>query len=94
MKEIYQHASLCIAATAAHNGNAGLFHDRDPRGVYPIKVDLSWSPTVSPQLLSELPPAGRYWLEMQCLSTKAQIDDAPLNSRAWVSCLCIQPGVW
>jgi hypothetical protein len=39
---VYSNAKLCIAATAAPNGDAGLFFDRDPSMRRLLKPSLSF----------------------------------------------------
>jgi hypothetical protein len=83
MKDIYRSAAFCIAATAANDGNDGLFHERDPRGVHPVKIDMAWS--IAPlSLWSEsVAPMGPYWVGCHLFEERAAIHNAPLNKRAW-----------
>jgi hypothetical protein len=38
---VYSNATLCIAATAAPNGDAGLFFDRDVTMLTPVEVEVT-----------------------------------------------------
>jgi hypothetical protein len=84
MKDIYRNAVFCIAATAAPNSNTGLFHDRDPRVVCPIRVELSLPFVRALSGSSPVLSCGLYSLQGQPTISHL-VDDAPLNTRAWVS---------
>ena len=81
MRDIYGNAACCIAATAAKDCNGGLFFDREPRGLEPVIVRATWSQDLqSPGF----PPPGTYWCSFQWASP-LDVDNAPLNQRAWVA---------
>jgi hypothetical protein len=82
MSDYYSKAAGCIAATAGTGCHDGLFSDRKPRGLGPIKVEAKWSPDLMPK---SLPPPGTYWLSFQWIRYKDAVHDAPLNRRAWVA---------
>jgi hypothetical protein len=83
MKDVYQNATVCIAATAAANGNVGMFYERDARMVSPILAELFCPPMTGSNVAPHLAPCGLYWIRGQQLASQL-IDNAPLNTRAWV----------
>jgi hypothetical protein len=83
MKDVYRNAAFCIAATAARDGNDGLFYERDPRGVHPLKIDLSWSKDRTDEITLRTPPTGLYLVGCPCFNIDSVIQDAPLNKRGW-----------
>ncbi|KAF2828715.1 HET-domain-containing protein, partial [Ophiobolus disseminans] len=86
MRDVYRNSAICIAATAAKDGNMGLFFERDTRGFTSIKMDLSWPNAL--QTLKDDPevaPMGNYWVGGQETSGHAEIDNSPLNKRSWVA---------
>jgi hypothetical protein len=42
MQNIYEHAALNVAATAAPDGSFGIFYDRDPLVLKPLKLKVAW----------------------------------------------------
>lgn len=82
MRDVYSKAVCCVAATASNSGDTGLFYDRDPRGLTPIKVEATWS---YKQKVPAFPPPGPYWCGTHYITTYSSVDDAPLNQRAWVA---------
>ncbi|KAF1844378.1 HET-domain-containing protein [Cucurbitaria berberidis CBS 394.84] len=86
MKDTYKRAAFCIAATAAENGNAGLFYERDLRALTPIKINFEpgLSSSYATTCGSRSPLAGPYWIGCE-QSTRVAIDSACLNRRAWVA---------
>jgi hypothetical protein len=84
MKDVYHNAAFCIAATAAPNGTAGLFYERNPAAISPIRVNLLYAPTSDHGELPYITPCGMYWMRV-CPSIKHAVAEAPLNTRAWVS---------
>lgn len=82
MRDVYSRTAVCIAATAAKDGDMGLFFPRDSQGLTPIKVEATWRHKHS---LPRFPPAGTYWCGCHWLSAYAAVDGAPLNQRAWVA---------
>jgi hypothetical protein len=91
MKDVYKNAAFCIAATAARDGNDGLFYERDPRGVHPVKIDMSWSVVRHLQVSNDttgrsaLPtrPTGSYLVGCHYFDTDKVVWDTPLNKRGW-----------
>lgn len=71
MEDIYHHAVLNIAATAARDGNSGLFQDRNPAAVMPFQF----------QSVCNEQGQNRTYI---CTRRGHDIDHAPLNRRAWV----------
>ncbi|KAH3906291.1 hypothetical protein HBH56_206310 [Parastagonospora nodorum] len=78
MRNVYQNATFCIAATAASDGNAGLFFDRDAASLMSIKIDFEWTG-------AEWPSAGTYSCSFAWPDAYTHIDCAPLNQRGWVA---------
>ena len=78
MRDVYSQAVCCIAATAAENGNVGLFIDRDSRFLVPIQIEVNWT-FHEWEVLS-----GIFWIGCHFIPTSSAIDAAPLNRRAWV----------
>jgi len=81
MGEVYGNAACCIAATASEDCHSGLFLDREPRLVQPVKVQATWSHELSSH---RFPPPGTYWCSF-AWTTPAIVDNSPLNRRAWVA---------
>jgi hypothetical protein len=82
MKDVYRNAAFCIAATAAKDGNHGLFYERDPRSVHPVKINMSWSMALH-LLASKHTNGGQGFMELYgSLLMKAQHPDTDnaLNS--------------
>lgn len=75
MGKNYANAELNISATAAEDSDAGLFVQRDPKLVMPIKVTIS-------EPGSPFNPGSYHILDPQIWS--AGVSEAPLNSRGWV----------
>jgi hypothetical protein len=69
MGEIYKNTICTIAASAAANGDAGCFFTRNPQLIEPCKI--------------ENPTCGNFYLT-NIMIWDRQIEDAPLNQRAWV----------
>jgi hypothetical protein len=82
MQDVYSGAMCCIAATAAKDGNIGLFFDRDAQGLLPIQVDTSRA-RMHGQNTNE--PLLAYIMGSVVVTAAMAIDDAPLNQRAWVA---------
>jgi hypothetical protein len=84
MRHVYSNAAFCIAATAARDGNTGLFFDRDLQIWAPVKVEIT--STYEP-LTTRVPklPSGTYWIRCQSTSDYLAVQSAPLNQRAWVA---------
>jgi hypothetical protein len=81
MGEVYRNAAFCIAATAAKNCDFGLFVDRDLNHRSPVRVNIRWR-QIAGSKHSVLD--GDYALCTEWISATFNIDDAPLNQRAWV----------
>jgi hypothetical protein len=79
MNDVYGNAAFSIAATAARDGNDGLFSYRDLELSAPIKVqvDIFHEPD------SDI-PSGTYWVGLEGPRAHSIIDPAPLNQRTWV----------
>jgi hypothetical protein len=69
MGEIYKNSICTIAASAAANGDSGCFFTRNPQLIEPCKI--------------ENPTCGNFYLT-NIMIWDRQIEDAPLNQRAWV----------
>lgn len=84
MREVYSQAACTIAATAAKDSGEGLFFGRNPELLRPRRVYATWSPNrqENGELDSYLP--GEYWCDHYETWTDC-VENAPLNSRAWVS---------
>lgn len=84
MRDVYSKAEFCIAATAAHSGDVGLFFDRDIQELTPITVEITWSNTHFPGW----PMPGSYLFGFHGITPAQYLYHAPLNTRAWVSQEC------
>ncbi|KAH7077961.1 heterokaryon incompatibility protein-domain-containing protein [Paraphoma chrysanthemicola] len=92
MKDIYRNAAFCIAATAAINGDVGLFFERDPRALNPVKINLTWTEggastlnNSAEQKEANIKLPQTYWIGCHWFSPHSSIDRAPLNTRGWVA---------
>jgi hypothetical protein len=84
MRDVYSNAAFCIAATAAKDGNTGLFFDRDMGVMAPVKVELSKA--IDARHVTSLDHlCGSYMLQFEKHDRSHMIDAAPLNDRAWVA---------
>lgn len=85
MRDVYSQAACTIAATAARGSNEGLFFDRDPTLIRPLRINATWTPeTKTDEYSITYPSAGTYWADHEELWTKC-VEEAPLNTRAWVA---------
>jgi hypothetical protein len=86
MGHIYAHAACTIAATASKDSSGGLFYDRSPQSLGPrhVKFDFSLNAPWWEEKDSGFALVGEYMYDVACLAGRC-IEDAPLNSRAWVS---------
>ena len=82
MQQVYSHAALNVAATAARDSSFGLYCDRDPILLAPFKLDLAWSH--NEEARGEGPISFQSYVCHRHFSTTETIDLAPLNRRAWV----------
>jgi hypothetical protein len=86
MGHIYKHAACTIAATASKDSNGGLFFARRPLSLIPRQVNFEFSP--KPFWLEGKDDGfalvGKYLCDVAYLGGR-WIEQAPLNSRAWVS---------
>lgn len=73
MHKVYANAEITIAATAAQNGDEGLFFDRRPEFVQPCVVNTNWD-GLAPQA----------YVLSDGFMGEQDLDNAPLNRRAWV----------
>ncbi|KAF3006917.1 hypothetical protein E8E13_011222 [Curvularia kusanoi] len=81
MQDVYSFATFNIAATAAKDGNVGLFYQRHPRETEPFNVDVAWI------LDDTIDKSGRKFRNLKCSADQVvfnAIDESPLNLRAWV----------
>ena len=69
MSEIYTNGVINLAATAAPDGMSGLFFERDPRIVAPLRLDLK--STDDPSILTYYALDSELWSE--------GIENSPLN---------------
>jgi hypothetical protein len=86
MGHIYTHAACTIAATASKDSSGGLFFARSPQILRPRLVSFDFSPK-APWLKGKdfgFNLLGTYLCDVAYLASRC-IEDAPLNSRAWVS---------
>ncbi|KAF2821373.1 HET-domain-containing protein [Ophiobolus disseminans] len=84
MSDIYRGAACTIAATAAENSDGGLFFERDPTPLRPLRVETTWAP--NPDVSNgefTYPQAGEYMCDALEAWTYS-VEEAPLNKRAWV----------
>jgi hypothetical protein len=86
MGHIYAHASCTIAATASKDSSGGLFFDRSPKVIQSQPVHFDFSPKARWLEGKDIgfTLEGTYLCDVQHLAGRC-IEDAPLNSRAWVS---------
>jgi len=86
MREVYSHAQVTIAATAAENARKGLFFDRKNPRLAPVQVVVSWKadplPTSSDAQPTFFFEPGTYFV-IDSGTELTDVDAAPLNSRAW-----------
>ncbi|KAF3006924.1 hypothetical protein E8E13_011266 [Curvularia kusanoi] len=87
MQDVYSRGSFTIAATAAHDGREGLFFDRLNPRMGPVQIEITWRADEYPARLDTeskfLPEAGSYFFG-DPTGFIQDIDQAPLNNRAWV----------
>lgn len=86
MDQIYASAACTIAATASVNSDGGLFFERHPEALLPRLLDINFdshAPWLSDKV-EEFRLAGTYICDILHMATDC-IENAPLNSRAWVS---------
>jgi len=79
MSDVYSRAACTIAATAAGDSDGGLFFQRDPRLLRPRCIKTAWALDTH----SSFDPSGSYWCDIAEF-WKIAVEEAPLNSRAWV----------
>lgn len=60
MRLIYSHASCTIAATAATDGDGGLFFDRNSENLRPLRLHATRNPENSASK-DKKPPLDQYW---------------------------------
>jgi hypothetical protein len=88
MRDVYRNAAFCIAATAAADGTVGLFRQRDPACLRPVKIDLLWPKACNELSASSITPptTGTYAIGCHYLYPSWELDATVLNRRAWVRC--------
>lgn len=74
MGKIYQNSTLNIAATAASGGDQGLDFSRDDLSSQPLRVEIAWDSEAGPDWYYIV--ENSFWV--------CSVDQAPLNTRAWV----------
>ncbi|KAF2035699.1 hypothetical protein EK21DRAFT_12561, partial [Setomelanomma holmii] len=84
--QIYGNAACGIAATAAEDGTAGLFYDRDPIMMTPVRVEITHSRHGNVYFQNTV-SQGSYFLSPST-AVYGTIDFAPLNKRAWIAQEC------
>lgn len=82
MRDIYQNAVLNIAATAAVDGNAGLFYNRNPGELEPFRIETARFANPETHNTNAEPLQSFFGFRLRY--TTNVIDEAPLNRRAWV----------
>jgi len=82
MQHVYSRAICCIAATAAKDGDIGLFFDRDPQCLLPIRVNMRRARMCGRNTGEAL---LTYSISSPVVTSRMAIDIAPLNQRAWVA---------
>lgn len=83
MCEVYSHAVANIAATGASDGSEGLFFERDVRRESSFWVQTNWTPDQSWKGEFAFPP-GTYAQIYRCNQWQTDLEQGPLNRRAWV----------
>ena len=98
MAQIYSNGACNLSATAASEGSQGLFYDRDPRSVQPVKIWLNYR---YPQIRNGILEKIRRRFGFQTQSGQSEkirelfgfqdkmlwvrgVSGAPLNRRGWV----------
>lgn len=82
MRDVYRNSAFCIAATAASNGDDGLFCVWDQPSQFVITAEEDCGASGPRKAL--LPP-GVYSGSLSPINAYDAIDIAPLNRRAWVA---------
>jgi hypothetical protein len=86
MKDVYSQAACTIAATAAKDSYEGLFFERHLTSRRPLRVLITSDSDLATRdaRLATFPSSGPYWFDYHD-EWKTQVEEAPLNKRAWVS---------
>jgi hypothetical protein len=86
MKDVYSQAACTIAATAAKDSYGGLFFERQLTSRRPLRILITSDsdPATRDAKLATFPASGPYWCDYNN-EWKTQVEEAPLNKRAWVS---------
>jgi hypothetical protein len=81
MHLVYSNAKLCIAATAAPNGDAGFFFDRDLSMLTPVEalVEFPCEPMSIYDTVRSRVPSGRHWLSYPFVTRSEATETAPLS---------------
>lgn len=89
MRDVYRNAAFCIAATAAADGTVGLFCQRKPNSLRPVKIELLWPEAHSELTMSSVKPptTGIYAIGCHYFYPSWDLDATVLNRRAWVRTL-------
>lgn len=72
MADVYSGSYCNIFAAHAQDGTAGCFASRDPEALRPVRIRVDWGDLAG----AHYAVPEKYWTRT--------IDDAPLNTRAWV----------
>lgn len=64
MRVVYSHSAATIAATAAENGDKGVFLERNPEEIPPLPLNPTWDSESS----WDNTPAGVYGLDRERVS--------------------------
>ncbi|KAF2034183.1 HET-domain-containing protein, partial [Setomelanomma holmii] len=85
MSHVYALAACTIAATASEDCDGGLFFDRDPAHIYPIHLDVQFKRSASwlEDKVGGFPLLGSYLCDLEYMA-EIDIENSPLNMRAWV----------
>lgn len=84
MQDVYQHATLNIAATAAQDGDIGVFHRRDPMAWALTRINVAWRFIPFDETFNVDFPRHQSYLCKREITFWRVLDEAPLNRRAWV----------
>jgi len=74
MRKVYSHASCTIAATAARDGDAGLFFNRNPGHLRPVRLKATWG-SQEPIAPDQNPPAGLYYCDHYDVRSNSLVRD-------------------
>ncbi|KAL2062409.1 hypothetical protein VTL71DRAFT_6675 [Oculimacula yallundae] len=81
MSEVYFNASCNICASHTPDGTNSLFNDRLPEALPPNSVDMTFNSHFNSHFNSQ---DATHFDIVDCNFWKKEVEDAPINSRAWV----------